>query len=68
MIKKYVLGLSFGGGAAGTSIGAAMAGTEIGATIGSVVPGLGTALGAIVGYGAGQLTDDYFGQFLRYIG
>ena len=36
--------------------------------MGSVVPGLGTALGAVLGYGASQLTDDYIGEYLRYIG
>ena len=40
----------------------------IGAAMGSVVPGLGTALGAVLGYGASQLTDDFFGDYLRYIG
>ena len=48
------------------------AGMAVGATIGSIVPGLGTAAGAVIGgvssYAAAQLTDDFFGDYLRYIG
>ena len=50
------------------SAGAGAIVTEIGAAMGSVVPGLGTALGAVLGYGVSQLTDDYIGDYLRYIG
>jgi len=46
--------------------------SAIGAALGSVVPGLGTlvggAIGAVGGVAASSLTDDYFGDYLRYIG
>merc|ERR1719361_842205 len=51
-----------------SSVASATAGAAAGAAIGSIVPGLGTAVGAVVGYGASSLTDDYFGDYLRYIG
>lgn len=40
----------------------------IAATYGSVVPGLGTAIGYAFGYAAAENVDDYFGDYLRYIG
>jgi len=50
----------------------AAASAATGAAIGSIVPGLGTAIGGIVGLVVGtagsSLTDDYFGDYLRYIG
>ena len=61
--------LSFLGMSAATS---AAVGAKAGAVLGSVVPGLGTAVGAAFGAGVGtaasMLTDDYFGDYLRYIG
>ena len=40
--------------------------------VGSVVPGLGTLVGGIVGAGVGvvggSLTPSFFGDYLRYIG
>ena len=60
-----MLGLS---SLAGAGAGAIVTEIGIGAAMGSVVPGLGTALGAVLGYGASQLTDDYIGDYLRYIG
>ena len=44
------------------------AGAAAGAAIGSIVPGVGTILGGLVGAGVGSLSDDYFGDYLRYIG
>jgi len=57
----------------GISKAASAAGSAAaGAAIGSIVPGLGTAIGGIVGFAVGSvgssLTDDYFGDYLRYIG
>ena len=42
----------------------------IGGVIGSIVgdPGVGTMIGNLVVTGASTLTDDYFGDYLRYIG
>jgi len=51
-----------------SAVAGAAAGAATGAAIGSIVPGLGTVVGAVVGYGASSLTDDYFGDYLRYIG
>lgn len=39
-----------------------------GAAIGSIVPGPGTIIGGLVGAAVGELSDDYFGDYLRYIG
>jgi hypothetical protein len=57
--------------AAGSVTGWA-AGALAGAAIGSIVPGLGNVAGAVIGGVAGgaasKLTDDFFGDYLRYIG
>ena len=55
------------------SMGASKAvGTATGAVIGSVIPGAGTAMGGILGAiitnAAGSATEDYLGDYLRYIG
>lgn len=42
---------------AGVGLGAGMAGAATGAAIGSIVPGAGTALGALIGFGAGSLAS-----------
>ena len=52
---------------AGTSAAAAVA-AATGAAVGSVVPVIGTIVGAVAGAAVAMLTDDYFGDFLRYIG
>ena len=48
------------------------AGAGAGAVIGSVIPGAGTVvggmLGGIIGNAAGSVTEDYIGDYLRYIG
>merc|ERR1712241_1547043 len=44
------------------------AGAAAGAAIGSIVPGVGTIIGGLVGASVGALSDDYFGDYLRYIG
>merc|ERR1712088_286986 len=66
-------------GALGTSAGLA-AGASVGATVGSIVPVAGTAVGGAVGaaigaaggliggYGATHFTNNYTGDFLRYVG
>jgi len=43
-------------------------GAAVGAAIGSVIPGAGTIIGGLVGAGVSQLSDDYLGDYLRYIG
>ena len=65
--------------AAGGAAGGAAAGAAAGAIIGSVIPGPGTALGAAIGTGAGALgsfiggtaakhfTNNYTGDFLRFV-
>jgi len=50
----------------------AMGGMAAGAAIGSIVPGIGTLAGGAIGMAAehfgGELTEDYFGDHLRFIG
>jgi len=55
-------------GAAATAAGTAAAGAAIGASAGSIVPVIGNVVGAVVGAGVAANSDDYFGDYLRYIG
>jgi len=71
-ITRYIHeGLSAAAGQLGAAASAAI-GAKVGAVAGSVVPGLGTAIGGVMGavggHAVSQLTDDYFGDYLRYIG
>ena len=54
--------------AAATAAATAATGAAIGASAGSIVPVVGTIVGAAAGAAAGAMTDDYFGDYLRYIG
>jgi len=66
------------GGGLGTAAGGlvgAQVGAQVGATLGSIVPVTGTtiggiigAVGGVIGGAAATLTDDYVGEYLRYIG
>merc|ERR1712112_103059 len=61
-------GATYAAGAAVTSAAAAAGAAAAGATIGSIVPVAGTIIGGLVGASVGALSDDYFGDYLRYIG
>ena len=54
--------------AGASAITGAAAAAAMGAAAGSVIPVIGNIVGAVAGAAAGMLTDDYFGDFLRYIG
>jgi len=76
LVEKAVGAL---GGSAGLAAGASV-GATVGATVGSIVPVAGTAIGGMVGsaigaaggfiggYGATHFTNNYTGDFLRYVG
>ena len=53
-----------------TAVSSGVTSAAVGAAIGSIVPVpiVGTVVGGLVGAGVGTLTDDYFGDYLRYIG
>jgi len=52
---------------ASAAAGAAVA-AAAGAAMGSIVPVAGTIIGGLAGASVGLLSDDYFGDYLRYIG
>ena len=54
--------------AAGAAISGVAAAAAAGAAAGSIVPVIGNVVGAVVGVGVATVTDDYFGDYLRYIG
>lgn len=74
-IIKAAVGAGVGAGLTALMVSAAAAG----GTLGSIVPVAGTAAGALAGiaiagvgalaaYAVGSMTDDYLGDYLRYIG
>ena len=59
---------SFFHGVGAKAVSALASAMAAGAAAGSVVPGLGTVVGGVAGVVAASVTDDYFGDYLRYIG
>jgi len=56
------------GEAIGSIAASTAAGAAAGEAIGSIIPGAGTIIGSLVRAGVAELSDEYLGDYLRYIG